>query len=90
MPHERPLVAMEAEQGVLGALMKKPELCEVVGAFLSPTDFSHADNSVIYSLILACHSKAIVPDPLLWRRLGRSFQVAPLRLHTPTIYGARL
>lgn len=35
MPHERPLVAMEAEQGVLGALMKKPELCEVVGAFLS-------------------------------------------------------
>ncbi|HEJ4837967.1 TPA: AAA family ATPase [Pseudomonas aeruginosa] len=64
MMDERPLVAMEAEQGVLGALMKKPELCEVVGAFLSPTDFSHADNSVIYSLILACHSKAIVPDPL--------------------------
>ncbi|MGV8268000.1 DnaB-like helicase N-terminal domain-containing protein, partial [Pseudomonas aeruginosa] len=36
----------------------------VVGALLSPTDFIHADNSVIYSLILACHSNANVPDPL--------------------------
>lgn len=62
MVAERPLVAIEAEQGVLGALMHKPELCEEIGATLSPADFSHEDHSALYSLILACHSKGIVPE----------------------------
>jgi replicative DNA helicase len=61
---ERPLVSMEAEHGVLGALMKKPELCEEVGAFLGMEDFSEPDNGALYLLILACHSKKITPDPL--------------------------
>ncbi|MDU4249041.1 DnaB-like helicase C-terminal domain-containing protein [Pseudomonas sp.] len=64
MLHERPLIAMEAEHGVLGALMKRPDLCETVGAFLSPADFSDADNALLYTMILGCHSKKIVPDPL--------------------------
>lgn len=62
--NERPLIAIEAEFGVLGALMKKPELCEVVGAFLSPTDFSQADNGILYTMVLRCRSKGIIPDPL--------------------------
>lgn len=61
---DRPLIAMEAEQGVLGALMKQPDLCETVGAFLAHSDFSHEDNGALYNMILACHSKKIQPDPL--------------------------
>lgn len=61
---ERPLVAMEAEHGVLGALMKNPELCEVIGAFLPAADFSNEDNGALYVMILACHSKKLTPDPL--------------------------
>ena len=60
----RDLVSIEAEHGVLGALMKKPELCETVGAFLSGTDFAHEDNGALYNMILGCHSKKITPDPL--------------------------
>lgn len=61
---ERPLIAMEAEHGVLGALMKEPDLCETVGAFLAHTDFSYADNGALYNMILALHSKKVKPDPL--------------------------
>lgn len=64
MNAERPLIALEAEHGVLGALMHKPELCETVGAFLSPMDFSNADHSTLYTLILGCHSKKVRPDSI--------------------------
>jgi replicative DNA helicase len=61
---ERPLIAMEAEHGVLGALMHKPEQCEDIGSFLDFADFSHEDNGTLYALILASHSKKIRPDPI--------------------------
>lgn len=61
---ERDLYSIEAEHGVLGALMHKPELCEEVGAFLSPYDFYYADNDALYSMILTCHSKGVKPDPI--------------------------
>lgn len=61
---ERPLIAMEAEHGVLGALMHKPELCEEVGAFLSPADFASDDHAALYSMILAAHSKKMHPDSI--------------------------
>lgn len=60
----RSLVSIEAEHGVLGALMHRPELCEVVGAKLAIEDFSEADHSALYSMILACHSKKTKPDPI--------------------------
>lgn len=59
---ERPLIAMEAEHGVLGALMHEPERCEEIGAFLAPTDFSSEDHAALYSMILAAHSKKMHPD----------------------------
>jgi len=59
---ERPLIALEAEHGVLGALMHKPELCEEVGAFLAPTDFGYEDHSTLYTLILGCHARKVRPD----------------------------
>lgn len=58
----RDLISVEAEHGVLGALMLKPELCEEIGAKLSPIDFGIEDNGSLYTLILAAHSKGIVPD----------------------------
>ncbi len=61
---ERELYSQEAEHGVIGALMLKPELCEDIGAFLGPQDFAYEDNSTLYSMILACHSKRITPDPV--------------------------
>lgn len=61
---ERDLISLEAEHGTLGALMFKPELCEEIGAFLSANEFSEEDNGLIYTTILACHSKGITPDPI--------------------------
>lgn len=61
---ERELISIEAEHGVLGALMHKPDLCEEVGAFLSPADFSNEDHSTLYAMILGCHSKKNKPDSI--------------------------
>lgn len=58
----RDLISSEAEHGVLGALMRTPELCEHIGAMLSPLDFGYEDNGVMYSMMLGAHSKGIVPD----------------------------
>lgn len=67
----RSLVSMEAEHGVLGALMRKPELCEVIGAKLAIEDFSEADHSALYAMILACHSKKINPDCITLSEIRR-------------------
>lgn len=61
---QRDLYSPEAEYGVLGALMHKPELCEEVGAFLSASHFSDADSAMMYNLILAAHSKGVIPDSI--------------------------
>lgn len=61
---QRELVSTEAEHGVLGALMIRPDLCEEVGAFLSASDFSDDDTAMMYTLILSTHSKGVRPDPI--------------------------
>ena len=61
---DRPLVAMEAEHGVLGALMHEPDKCEAVGAFLDASEFSDPDNGALYAMILGCHSKKVRPDSI--------------------------
>lgn len=58
----RDLVSIEAEHGVLGALMLKPDLCESIGAFLCGSDFSDLDLAFLYGLTLQCHSKGVAPD----------------------------
>lgn len=64
MSTDRPLIAMEAEHGVLGSLMHDPEQCEDIGAFLSPSDFSHEDNAALYAMILGAHSRKQIPDSI--------------------------
>ncbi|WP_434695190.1 AAA family ATPase [Pseudomonas sp. Z1-14] len=53
---DRPLVSPEAEFGVVGALMHKPELIETIGAMVSPEDFYHSDAADLYAIILAARS----------------------------------
>lgn len=62
--NNRDLVSTEAEYGVLGALMHKPDLCDEVGAFLSADAFHSDDNAMIYNLILSCHARKIKPDSI--------------------------
>lgn len=64
MHADRPLIAMEAEHGVLGALMHEPEQCEEIGAFLSPADFAIEDHAALYSMILGAHSRKQRPDSI--------------------------
>lgn len=59
---ERQLYSVEAEQGVIGALIKEPALCEKIGAFLSGSHFNDSDLGCLYGLALQCHSKGIAPD----------------------------
>ena len=53
---DRPLVSPEAEFGVIGAMMHKPELIESIGAMASPADFFDADAADLYAMILAARS----------------------------------
>lgn len=71
---QRDLVSTEAEHGVLGALMIRPDLCEEIGAFLSASDFSDDDTAMMYTLILSTHSKGIRPDPIT---LSEMLEVMP-------------
>lgn len=61
---DRPLVAMEAEYGVVGAMFIKPELIETIGAMVSLTDFYDQDVAEIYTLILAARSAGRPSDPV--------------------------
>lgn len=47
---------LEAEQGVLGALMNRPELVDLISADLKSTDFHWPQNAEIYRAILALAS----------------------------------
>lgn len=58
----RPLFSIEAEHGVLGALMIRPELCETIGATLAVEDFHDQDSGALYAMILTCHSRKTEPD----------------------------
>lgn len=59
---DRPLYVPEAEQGVIGALIIKPELCEEIGAILSASCFADLDLAFLYGLALQCHSEGVKPD----------------------------
>lgn len=60
--NNRPLFSDESEQGVIGALLINPELCETIGAFLSGAYFHDVDLGCLYGLALQCHSKGLKPD----------------------------
>lgn len=80
---QREFLSDEAEHGVIGALLLKPDLCEDIGARLSSADFHHADHQELYSMILALHSKGVKPDVITL-----SDYKAMLPSGEPTVYVA--
>lgn len=61
---QRELYVPEAEDGVIGGLMIRPDLCEEVGSILSAKDFGDEDRAVLFNLILSAHAKGVKPDPV--------------------------
>jgi replicative DNA helicase len=49
--------SLEAEQGVLGAMMIRPELIDTLSDGLTPSDFYFADNEEVFRAILEMHGK---------------------------------
>jgi replicative DNA helicase len=68
----RELYSQEAEQGVIGALMINPDLCEEIGAVLSGSCFADLDLACLYGLSLQCHSKGVKPDCITLSELSPS------------------
>lgn len=60
--NQREFYSDEAENGLIGALMIKPQLCEEIGATLKATDFYHEDRQALYNMALAVHAKGDWPD----------------------------
>jgi replicative DNA helicase len=50
--------SQEAEQGVLGAMLIKPELIDILSAELTAEDFFFADNRRVFKAILALQAKS--------------------------------
>lgn len=56
--------SLEAEHGVLGAMMLRPELIDVIGADLTAEDFYYADNAELYRAIHALNGESKPVDPV--------------------------
>lgn len=61
---ERQLWSEEAENGVIGALLIKPQLAEEMGSYLLPVHFNFEDSAALYAMILAERSKGRSADPV--------------------------
>lgn len=48
--------SLEAEHGVLGAMMQRPELIDVLADELTPESFYFADNAEVFRAIMAVRS----------------------------------
>lgn len=58
----QPMFSMEAEHGVLGAMLIRPELIATLSEDLSHKDFYSADHQVIYQKIISLHSAGRTVD----------------------------
>ncbi len=54
--------SQEAEQGVLGAMLIKPELIDILSADLKPTDFYFGYNRQVYKSIITLHGNGQAVD----------------------------
>lgn len=56
------LFSLEAEHGVIGAMLKQPHLIDVLSDNLAPTDFYWQENEELYRLILTLHDAGTPVD----------------------------
>lgn len=54
---QRPSYSQEAEQAVLGAMLIKPELIDILSADLKESDFFFADNRAVFKAIMALRGR---------------------------------
>lgn len=89
--------SIESEQSVLGAMMLRPELIDVLSADLSAEDFYLADHSEIFRAIMALHSDSKPVDALtVGARVGDFSEggsalayAAEIVRNTPSVANAR-
>lgn len=62
--NQRPLIALEAEFGVIGAMMHKASLIEPIGAMVSVSDFSDDAAAELFAMILTAHAAGRPVDPV--------------------------
>ena len=68
--------SLEAEHGVLGAMLLRNELIDVLSADLTPEDFYWSENGDLYRAILALHSDSQPADIVtVGEFLGDRYQV---------------
>lgn len=70
--------SLEAEHGVLGAMMQRPELIDVLSADLRAEDFHFADNAEVYRAILALQSSG---KPVDFLTVSEQLQELPSGSH---------
>lgn len=58
------LHSLEAEHGVIGAMLKQPHLIDVLSEDLSPEAFAYADNADLYRLIMELHNNGEPVDAI--------------------------
>ena len=66
----RELFSIEAEHGVLGAIMLKSDLFDEVTSKVSVSDFHDLENAALFQAIIDCHATGDPVDPVtvgLWR-----------------------
>lgn len=89
--------SIESEQSVLGAMMLRPELIDVLSADLSAEDFYLADHSEIFRAVMALHSDSKPVDALtVGSRIGDFIEggsalayAAEIVRNTPSVANAR-
>lgn len=92
------LQSLEAEHGVIGAMLKQPHLIEVLSDGLSPDAFAWEDNAELYRLILELHGAGKPVDAITLgdsrSELSSGVRVmayaAEIQANTPSVANAKV
>lgn len=60
----RALFSIEAEHGVLGAMMLDASTIDLIAAKLTPADFYEPDNAALFAAVMDCHNEGMPVDPV--------------------------
>lgn len=91
------LQSLEAEHGVIGAMLIQPHLIDVISEGLAPTDFYWAENEEIFRLITAMKDEGQPIDvvtlqerkPLLVNGVVTMIYAAEIQMNTPSAANAK-
>lgn len=79
--------SQEAEQAVLGAMLIKPELIDVLSAELKESDFFFADNRAVFASIMELKAKSLPIDFLtVGENIGTLYGGAPAFAYTAELH----